>query len=512
MPRSIEKLVAGHVVISNHFPRVKPIDDIDRLLTDRTDFVEKFGFFGVDTPNMTQYYPDLTAEDLQPKDEDYIYPVVRAFSEVVINRYGPLDFTKKNVLKSTAYKLEGQSLYLNHEMVVGNEVGAIESIAYQNSYTVKLKDGKELRVPAGINARLKIDGKSNPKLARNIMSDPPIVHSLSVTVEFEWAKSHAKMSDDEFFSKLGAFDENGEMIRRIVTGIVSYHELSFVPHGQDPFAQLVGEDGKIINPDYAHSRLGRAVFSEESYQKLAHVVDYANMAQFSYQENPSNNRVTILSFNLNDQGLSKSPEITETQNKEVMNKKLLEILRANHGLAADATEEQAIALAEQVFGQAAEVATLKQEISDKDTKITSLEAELATTKATTEKFKDVDVEKAQFHQAIATSAISQLREQTEKNYRLIAGDKVDDSIVGLIKEANYESLKGLNKQYATQLDEKHPLACAKCGSKEVSRASASEETEEGGEPFSIRDTADVANEITRIKLQKKASFIHGSDE
>jgi len=42
----------------------------------------KFGLFDSASPNLAQYYPDATPEDLKPKNEDFIYPVFRALSEV----------------------------------------------------------------------------------------------------------------------------------------------------------------------------------------------------------------------------------------------------------------------------------------------------------------------------------------------------------------------------------------------------------------------------------------------
>ena len=41
------------------------------------------------------------------------------------------------------------------------------------------------------------------------------------------------------------------MIRKVVTEVVRYLETSLVSHGADSFAQKIGEDGKIINPEFA---------------------------------------------------------------------------------------------------------------------------------------------------------------------------------------------------------------------------------------------------------------------
>ena len=50
----------------------------------------------------------------------------------------------------------------------------------------------------------------------------------------------------EFYDKLGTIAEDGTMVRRIATRIISYKETSLVSHGADPFAQLI-KDNKINN-------------------------------------------------------------------------------------------------------------------------------------------------------------------------------------------------------------------------------------------------------------------------
>src|SRR5690606_30627173 len=166
----------------------------------------------------------------------------------VHKRHNPIDFGKNiEVLQKSMSLLVGQTVNADHETMIGNALGAVRDVQWQESY---VSAGK--KVPAGFNAELRIDGKSNPRIARAINSDPPSIHSTSVTVEFEWEQSHPKLPAHEFWSKLGTLDEKGQLIRRIVTGIRRYHEISLVSHGADPYAQLIKKDGKIHNPKFAH--------------------------------------------------------------------------------------------------------------------------------------------------------------------------------------------------------------------------------------------------------------------
>ena len=98
--------------------------------------------------------------------------------------------------------------------------------------------------------------------------DPPSIHSNSVTVQFKWDKSHPNMEDNEFYQKLGTYDSKGVMVRRIVTEVVRYLETSLVSHGADAFAQKIGDDGKIINPNFAK----RTWASYEEYRDRKSVV------------------------------------------------------------------------------------------------------------------------------------------------------------------------------------------------------------------------------------------------
>jgi len=91
------------------------------------------------------------------------------------------------------------------------------------------------------------------------------------------------MADDEFYSKVGSFDDKGKLIQRVVTEIAGFHETSLVAHGADPFAQKVGKDGKIINPSYARSRypLSDTTIKDDAESNMV-FYDWKNLSSEEY--------------------------------------------------------------------------------------------------------------------------------------------------------------------------------------------------------------------------------------
>ena len=236
----------GHTIMAGYIPESVGAqafsENYYKWKTPTPDTIAQFGFWGGDIDYNT-YYPNLDKSELTPKDEEFIEPMFRLLSETIVSKnWNPTDFSQNGVLKASMKMLLGQTVNCDHETNIGNAIGAVSQVMWQESY----KDG-HFTIPAGINGILKIDGKANPRIARGILMEPPSIHSNSVTVQFKWDKSHPGMEDGEFYQKLGTYDSKGEMVRRIVTEVVRYLETSLVSHGADSFAQKIGSDGKIVN-------------------------------------------------------------------------------------------------------------------------------------------------------------------------------------------------------------------------------------------------------------------------
>ena len=67
-----------------------------------------------------------------------------------------------------------------------------------------------------------------------------------------------------------------------------------------------------------------------------------------------------------------------------------------------------------------------------------------------------------------------VRAEAEKFYRLTAGETVSVAIIEMMKGATLDQATAFVEQFKKEADEKIPLKCSKCGSKEVSRASSAD--------------------------------------
>lgn len=176
---------------------------------------------------------DLSSEAEQ---SDFIMVEFRALSETMVgaNGYKASDFSQPNVIKSSVSKLIGRPVYLNHDLYsVEQAIGVIENAYYQEVTF----DAEGKKIPAGINATLKIDAKANPKIARALLNDKPFIYSSSVTVGFNWVRSHQN-SDGEY-NYFGDIGSDGKLCCRIATEILEYYEISLVWSGSDPFAKMI---------------------------------------------------------------------------------------------------------------------------------------------------------------------------------------------------------------------------------------------------------------------------------
>lgn len=417
--------------------------------------VNKFGLFGSNTDYNT-YYPDVTPEDVKPKDNEFIEPVFRMLSNcIVAKNYMPTEFPK-DILKASMGLLVGQTVNCDHETEIGNAIGSVKEVSWQNAYT---DETMGIEIPAGINAVLKIDAKANPRIARGIMMDPPSIHSNSVTVQFEWKPSHSFEKEWEFYDKIGTIAEDGTMVRRIVTKIISYKETSLVSYGADPFAQII-KNGKINNPQYA----GATYYSFSDMPPMDEKTLRSKIAYLDFKDIRSND----IMYN------TSKPNYEGNQNPKIQNdmnelQKFLDQLFSDGvlSLAEGSTPSIEVALS-QVKDLVVAKNSLTQEKAKADQKISELQGEVTSLK------EQISANQAMVN--IGTNHLSEVRSSAIASYKKLYGDdKVDQNILALLEadSTNIETLLSLKATYDAQLDEKFPMRCDKCGSHDVSRASSS---------------------------------------
>lgn len=479
------RLGGGNSLIMGNCPKELTPEIIVKKNLEEQRETESFGLFDTAQPNYTTYYPELDVEDLTPNEGEFIHPIFRALSAVVVHRgWNPVDFGKPGVLKNSMSLLQGQSIHADHETAIGNAMGSVYEVFWENSY--KTKSG--LIVPSGINAKLKLDGKSNPRICRGIMMDPPSIHSTSVTVQFLWEKSHPQLSDDEFFRGLGTFDKDGKMITRVATKIKRYNEISLVAHGADPYAQLIKEGGEINNPLWADVSYNSAHPGKNPATKFFF---------FDFKSDLVNNSETATPTNIINNN-------SEHQTSD-MDQTFLLALAALMGLdIADPTKITQDSLTADLGDLVKRYeAAVAQNTSD-TTLIGQLQEQIKAIPPA-----NADVAKLTAFQVKLTGELSA---RVQKAYTLAMGDKVSPTMVSLIQNADYDTLTALGAQYELEADKAHPLTCKDCGSTAVNRASSAPGNSGEGDPKNKLSLNDTARAIAKKKSNTNISFIHGKKE
>jgi len=478
-------LGAGHSIMVPNVPKgldLKALSEkyFGAAKVDKSS-IEKFGLFSSDIDYNT-YFPDVTPKDFNPAEDEFIEPVFRLLSACIVSKnYMPTEFPA-DVLKASIQLMVGQTVNCDHETNIGNAIGTVSEVFWQEAYKIGDKE-----IPAGMNGRLKIDAKANPRIARGINMDPPSIHSNSVTVQFEWKPSHNFENPWEFWDRLGTYDENGEMIRRIATKIISYKETSLVSHGADPFAQKLDTDGKIINPGYAAAVYNS--FSEQVKEKISHScrayssTDYKVLGEVAVMHNTS--------ININ-KGEQPSP-VDKNQNKNIMNKELQEFLEKLFGEGMLSLAEGSSASVELVL---TEVKKLVQEKKDLSTQLTEAQNNASTLQERVTTLENEAKENTSFIE-MGKNHLKEVREATLASYKKISGEeKIDANIVKLIENtASLDLLVSLKSTYDAQLEEKFPLHCADCGSHNINRASSISQEENKDKKPAAKSDEEILNEL-----------------
>jgi hypothetical protein len=449
-------LNASHSLILGNKPEKLGLGQIhEKLLKEvQNQDLTSLGLFDSAQPNYTTYYPDVSEEDLNPKDSDFIHPVFRMLSETVV--HGIVSFKKPGVLKNSMSKLVGQTIYVGHEMLIGNAIGSVESVSWQEGY----KDKSGIQVPAGINAVMKIDGKSNPRLARGIMMNPPSINSNSVTVRFTWEQSHKEMEEDEFYQKLGQFDENGNQILKVATDIVAYMETSLVPHGADYFAKKVDENGKLILPGNAAMSKVYSLSFKEPNKNLTFDNIISNQAiPFTINNANNNNKPNLESMEFLLKLAQRLNINTEGLNEEVV---------LNHL-------------------QSLNIDTLQNDLTAANQKVTELNNSISTLTQEKEELQNTLNSQKDLVE-LGQASKSKVFQELETVYNSLKGDKADSSFSATFKDLDVKVAETLMNDYKEQLEAQHPLTCGDCKSQNVSRASSTVENGDSGKKDSGNTT------------------------
>lgn len=479
-------LGADHSMMINHKPRnldpQRLSDSYFNAIGASPQSIEQFGLFGSSVDYNT-FYPDVEAAQFDPAQDEFIEPVFRLISNCIVSKnYNPTEFPA-DVLKASMPLLVGQTVNCDHSTDIANAIGSVKAVTWQDAYS-----DKGVKIPAGINGVLRIDGKANPRIARGINMDPPSIHSNSVTVQFEWKPSHEFNHVWEFWDKLGTYAKDGTMVRRIATRIISYKETSLVSHGADPYAQMI-KDGKIINPGYAASVYSS--FSEQIKEKVSnstrdsYFFDFKNILR---SDTFSNAEVDPLKEN------SQKLYINPNNQSNTMPQELQAFLESLFGEGMLSLGEGQTASSEIVLSEVKRLLSENQSLSEKVTKSEASVTELQEKVANLEKEAKANASFIQMGQ----DHFKEVKEATLASYKKLMGEKEDSNILTLIENVDsLSTLLSLKSNYDAQLEEKFPLHCADCGSKNVNRGSSVDSNHEHNEK--VNDTQSILQKIAKSK-------------
>lgn len=469
----------NNLILGNIPKKVRMAQVANKMAHDvlKKSHICSLGLFDSNSHNYNTYYPEVTAKDLKPQKADFIEPVFRALSEVVVHRnWNPVDFSRNNTLRKSISLLKGVTINSDHETAVANAIGAVSRVFWQESY----KAEKGILVPAGINAALKIDGKSNPKIARGIMMDPPSIHSTSVTVRFLWEKSHPSMSEEDFFKNLGSHDADGNLITRVATSIKSYNEISLVSHGADPFAQKINDQGVINNPVFAAQEMNSSKVAKERKKQKVFIFNFKTDILANSKKN------TI-------------PKKINTNNNNAVMKKLIAVLSLALGIKIDEKNPNVKVVKDSLR-------KLQKDASTSQVQLKATKAENNTLKQDKAKLEKSNTRLKVFK----NNTIKQLRKEAIRNFTLISSGNPSEKTLEMLRSTDFSTLKTLNEEYLTQLNKLFPLTCKDCESTNVSRGSA---VLEGSQSNTEKvKPEDLSKKIIGVQSKSAIKFMHPEEK
>lgn len=386
----------------------------------------------------------MTDAELQdymcPTNADYAHIPVRMLTATGVQgntiNFGHLD---GKALKEAVDLFNGLTILKDHNFTVDAWLGKTEG-AFWDTLTAG--------APAGITGIMKVDKKADPKTCRGLISGA--LDSVSVTIGFEYEKSHPKMSDGDFFMHMGEVVD-GVVVQALVTKVSRVYELSVVWQGADKFAKTIGDDGNINTPG----------------------------------------------VNSNSQTFSQP-----TKEVTVDPKKLAALLGLNLG---DSPTEEAVTTA--LKAQLQSVTELQTKLTTAETaktealaQVTKMTVDLATATASVNTLNS-KVETLSIQAKIGETTLTTARTEALRLYNLVEDKKATEVMRTLISNADLSVAQSFIDTYKDRAEQIAPLQCTKCGCTELSRQQAEQPPTDDHKKQV--DTAETA------RLKSATSSIHG---
>lgn len=334
----------------------------------------------------------------------------RMLSKAFIECY-VLDFTKDNVLKS-ATSLFIPKIYKDHETFVENSIGAALNPTWDDT-----KDNE------GVNGRFRFFKKFGSSIIERLETDPPLLDSCSVGIQFTFVKSHPQL--ENFYWHLGE-EIDGSIVRLVVTKILAVPEVSIVYAGADPNAKRLS----LNHFEQTSSEPGEEQPKEENMKIKFKVFESLGVA--------------LETLGLEKQG--DEVEISSEKFEVVLKQAGSKIFSLESALSvyAGLTDLEKFPAG---FDHKTNVAKLKKLLEEPN------------------------------------RILEESRAQVLKAYHLVMDGKTNPTIEAMIQNADLEQVKALGDEYGIKLEKKFPATKDKNGNS--SRASGKNELSDIGEKIVI---------------------------
>lgn len=476
--------------------------------------MQSFGFFGSGN-NANIYVPNETAASIMPKPEDFIDQEFRLISATIVGgeSWKATDFSKDGVLRPSVKMLNTKPAYIDHDTELMNWIGMIVDPYWQEESTVN-----GVKIPAGINGTYRIDAKTNPKIARGVMFGS--IFSSSVTINYEWEASHKFDTLDEFYNRIGEFDDKGKMITRVATKVLDYYESSLTWLGADGYAKKLDENGNPINIDHS------AVYFSKAPEKETKL--YKEEKKFAVECYSTENLISLSKGIWNPKT---KVTLTEEKNKVQMKQFLAAFIQAfgkdlnlTFNTDADLTPEQETSLTTAISKlsianpeDAQKLTTLNTLVSglkavDADGKEIAFDSAKATGQLVVLSKEEKDRLYLEAGKVTALEAEAKIgkefnqlkRDECIRQYGIAVDGKKDDAVIAMFNESKPEALDGLLKQYTKNTVAKFVPTCTVCKSSEnISMRSSfvddkGEEAETGNE--NVTTSADLRSQFGKSSM------------
>ena len=185
-------------------------------------------------------------EDVMPKPEDWMMMKFRAISATYLGPDGYwLDFSRPGVLLRSIPLMLPKSMGGTRRRHLKFHRGHSEAtqaiIGYINGAEWSEASGDQSA--PGINVDVMVDYKICPQECRQLLADPPLVESCSISFYFEWEQSHPDLESWQFWNLIGE-EIDGAIVRIMVTEMLAYQHIALVHEGGDTEADKLAQSAE----------------------------------------------------------------------------------------------------------------------------------------------------------------------------------------------------------------------------------------------------------------------------